>query len=132
MNKAQKKEQAKLYANQSKIKAKRLASKKLDAIEEEKFREAKLRNELRLIEAAKAKREAKIRINDIRRVGIIKASKIVGGKAELGRLLGVSRQFVHSMTIDGNFFPATYAIKVDRLTNGQVRKEDLAPELYPE
>ena len=71
-------------------------------------------------------------LNNIRRRLIIKACDIVGSKSELARELGVTRQFVHSMTIDGNIFPPTYAIRIDKITKGQIRKEDLAPELYPE
>jgi DNA-binding transcriptional regulator YdaS (Cro superfamily) len=52
----------------------------------------------------------------------------LGGPSKLGRQLGVSKSTVAGWSVRG--LPAAQAIRIERLTDGDYRLEDLLPELH--
>ncbi len=51
-----------------------------------------------------------------------------GSKTSTAKALGVSRQVVNHWAVRGRV-SAKYAIKVERVTNGEFRKQDLRPDV---
>ena len=57
-----------------------------------------------------------------------KALAMIGGVKALAQKLGISEQAVHKW--DEDKVPVTRAIAIEGLTQGQVTREDLRPDLY--
>lgn len=74
------------------------------------------------------------------RQALIRAIEKVGSQSELARRLQKSgvrelkrcRPQTVSYWINNNFIPAHIAIPIERITEGDVRRSDIAPSMYPE
>lgn len=66
-------------------------------------------------------------IPDTPEAALQRASDILGGRAELARLFGISRRAAAYWTR----CPAERVIPVERATQGQVTRHQLRPDLYP-
>jgi DNA-binding transcriptional regulator YdaS (Cro superfamily) len=62
---------------------------------------------------------------------IKRAVEIVGGGASLARYIGVNRASVQDWIRRG-IVPATRAIEIEKATDGQVTRQELRPDLYPD
>lgn len=62
------------------------------------------------------------------RKALKKAILIIGGAAQLGRELGISRQAV----IMWKICPVRRVLDIERLTKNQVTKHQLRPDIYPD
>lgn len=57
------------------------------------------------------------------------AASLLGGQAALASALGVSRGAVPQWKQEGRSIPAEHCPKVERLTGGKVRCEELRPDI---
>jgi DNA-binding transcriptional regulator YdaS (Cro superfamily) len=60
---------------------------------------------------------------------IMDACRSAGGQAALARLIGASPAFVYQWTTGRRPVPAEFCPKIERATQGQVRCEDLRPDI---
>lgn len=64
------------------------------------------------------------------------AASLVGGQAELARLLGVSSQAVNQWMMGTRPVPVKRCVDIERATNGVVTRKDLRPDnwqrIWPE
>lgn len=59
------------------------------------------------------------------------AVDLVGGQAQLARLLGVSQPNVWHWLHKSERVPAEYVLKIEHATGGKVSRHELRPDLYP-
>lgn len=59
---------------------------------------------------------------------LLEAISAAGGPAEIGKQLGIS----HAAVAQWKRCPAERAIQLEKLTGGQVTRQQLRPDLYPE
>jgi DNA-binding transcriptional regulator YdaS (Cro superfamily) len=59
---------------------------------------------------------------------LLRAIEIAGGPAALGAFLGIS----HAAVAQWKRCPAERAIQLEQATGGQVTRQELRPDLYPE
>lgn len=57
------------------------------------------------------------------------ATKIIGSQVALAQQLGVTKAAVAQWKLDGRRVPAEHCPVIERLTDGQVRCEDLRPDI---
>lgn len=58
-----------------------------------------------------------------------KAAAIVGSQSKLAAVLGVSKAALGQWKLKGRNVPAEYCPKIEELTHGNVRCEDLRPDI---
>lgn len=58
------------------------------------------------------------------------AADIIGSQAALARVLGVQRSTVNSWIWGRNKIPAEIAVKIENLTNAQISRKELRPDLF--
>lgn len=56
---------------------------------------------------------------------------IIGGQAQLARILGVSQPNVWHWLHKSEHVPAEYVLKIEQATGGKVSRHDLRPDIYP-
>src|SRR5258706_5579390 len=56
---------------------------------------------------------------------------IIGGQAQLARILGVSQPNVWHWLHKSERVPAEYVLKIEQATGGKVSRHDLRPDIYP-
>ena len=56
----------------------------------------------------------------------------MGGYANVGRVLGCSRQEVHNWVAQKKPIPLTRAFQLEIITNGKIRVKDMCPEFIDE
>lgn len=61
---------------------------------------------------------------------ILFAASVVGSQALLAKELGVHRTTVNSWVHGRNKIPAETAIKIEKITNFAVTRQDLRPDLF--
>lgn len=59
------------------------------------------------------------------------AVSIIGGQAQLARILGVSQPNVWHWLHKAERVPAEYVIKIEQATDGKVSRHELRPDIYP-
>lgn len=59
------------------------------------------------------------------------AVSIIGGQAQLARLLGVTQPNVWHWLHKSERVPAEYVLKIEQATGGKVSRHDLRPDIYP-
>jgi len=62
---------------------------------------------------------------------LVTAVSIIGGQAQLARLLGVSQPNVWHWLHKAERVPAEYVLKIEQATGGKVSRHDLRPDIYP-
>ncbi|OSI10938.1 MULTISPECIES: transcriptional regulator [Neisseria] len=61
---------------------------------------------------------------------ILCAVHFIGSQAALARKLGVQRSTVNSWVKGRNKIPPDVAVRIEKLTDGAIRRQDLRPDLY--
>ena len=54
-----------------------------------------------------------------------------GNVSALARALGLTPQTVGAVLRKGSRVPASWCVKLERLSNGRISRHDLRPDLYP-
>lgn len=60
---------------------------------------------------------------------VLKAARIVGSQSAMAVQLGLKKQNIYQWTLPGRKVPAEYCPVIERLTDRQVRCEDLRPDM---
>lgn len=61
-----------------------------------------------------------------------RAVEIAGGQTALAKALGVQQAHVWNWLNRDKVLPGEYAIPIERATGGQVTRQELRPDLYPD
>jgi len=64
------------------------------------------------------------------RKALLKAIEIVGGQAAMARALKISQNAVWLWVHRTGRCPLRWVIEIEKLTDGEVSRRDLAPEMY--
>jgi DNA-binding transcriptional regulator YdaS (Cro superfamily) len=68
--------------------------------------------------------------NKIAVKGLEKAIEIVGGVGNLAKIMGVTRQTIYFWRWKKQVIPVERALQLEKTLKGQVKIEDLRPELF--